>query len=120
MRTGTSVRRGRVRSHRPFPCQKLRIKEPWCWYTVDFGDFPDIIGICLTLSHAFVDACEALDFSLESSQKIGMIVLPHLNIALCSSSRAHFVRCRICLDISGMFVSAFDLVSLDKLRNRKV
>ncbi len=44
-------------------------KEPA--YVVDFPDIPNIITSGNTLSEAFANACEALDFHLESLQKLG-------------------------------------------------
>ena len=39
-------------------------------YLVDFPDIQDIITSGETLSHAFTNACEALDLHLESLQKL--------------------------------------------------
>jgi predicted RNase H-like HicB family nuclease len=40
-------------------------------FKVDFADFAEIITSGGSLSHAFTNACEALDLHLESLRKLG-------------------------------------------------
>lgn len=40
-------------------------------YIVEFADFPEIVTSGESLSHAFANACEALDLHIESLEKLG-------------------------------------------------